>query len=151
MKKPTTSPLTAAEFETLYWANRAAADNPSAEVAYWRTEAAVFARCGRRMYASYNSFKVVASRRAEKKRTQADPIATDPKQLLTTIISVVNTYICRIDLPFLVRYHSDVSRRLTDMEVFGPANGTYNAEEHRLLKTTAGQLSALIQYIQNMK
>ena len=103
------------------------------------------------MYASYNSFKVVASRRAEKKRTQADPIATDPKQLLTTIISVVNTYICRIDLPFLVRYHSDVSRRLTDMEVFGPANGTYNAEEHRLLKTTAGQLSALIQYIQNMK
>lgn len=155
MKKPTTSPLAPEQFDALYWANRAAPDQPSAETAYWRTEAAIFMQHGRRMYASYNSYKTNLSKRdARRRRTPPHGGAGggfhDPKTILTATITVVNTYLCSLDLTFLQKYHAEIAQKASQMEAFGPMNGTYHPDELRHLKATASQLAALIQYIQNL-
>lgn len=142
--------LTPEQFDALYWANRAAPDQPSAEVAYWRTEAAVFMQHGRRMYANYNSFKVNLSKRADRRRNGNGHQPADPRQILSATITVVNTYLCCIDIAFLQKYHAEIDQRARQMEAFGPMNGTYHPDELRHLKATASQLAALIQYIQNL-
>lgn len=152
MKKTTTSPLTPEQFDALYWANRAAPDQPSAEVAYWRTEAAVFMLGGVRMYANYNSYKVNLHKRTERRRTgngTANP--PDQKSILTGVVTVINTYLSALDLHFLIKYHSEINQRAQQMEAFGPMNGTYDPAQLQHLKATASQLAALIQYIQNLK
>ncbi len=161
MKKPTPPPspaeakqkagLTPEQFDALYWANRAAPDQPSAEVAYWRTEAAVFMQHGRRMYANYNSFKVNLSKRADRRRNQnGHHTPPDPRQILSATITVVNVYLCSLDLTFLQKYHAEIAQKASQMEAFGPLNGTYQPDDLRHLKATASQLAALIQYIQNL-
>lgn len=143
--------LTPDEFDALYWANRAAPDQPSAEVAYWRTEAAVFMQYGCRMYSNYNSFKVNLSKRTDRRRKQTGQhTAPDPRQILSATITVVNAYLCSLDLTFLQKYHAEIAQRAAQMEAFGPLNGTYHPDDLRHLKATASQLAALIQYIQNL-
>lgn len=149
--KKTECPLTPEQFDALYWANRAAPDQPSAETAYRRTEAAIFIEYGQRMYSSYESFKTNLSKRDARRRAgngHAPP--PDPKSVLSGIITVVNTYLCALDLNFLTRYHAEIDHRARQMEAFGPMNGTYHPDELRHLKATASQLAALIQYIQNL-
>lgn len=149
--KKSTSPLTPEQFDALYFANRAAPDQPGAEVAYWRTEAAVFMQHGRRMYANYNSYKVNLHKRTDRRRNgNGHTPPPDPKSVLSGVITVVNVYLCAIDLNFLTRYHTEISQRAQQMEAFGPMNGTYHPDELRHLKATASQLAALIQYIQNL-
>lgn len=147
--KKTESPLTPEQFDALYWANRAAPDQPSAETAYRRAEAAVFIQSGRRMYASYGSFKTNLSKR-DARRRNGNGHSPDHKEILTGVMNVVNTYLCSLDINFLTRYHAEVDHRARQMEAFGPMNGTYHPDELRHLKATASQLAALIQYIQNL-
>lgn len=153
MKPPTTTPtVTPQIFETLYYANLAAPDQPSAETAYRRTEAAFFIQTGQRVYASYNSFKSNLSQR----RNRPSPpnggagggcAEADKKQTLTVVMMTVNTYLCTIDLNFLQRYHADLAAQAQRMEVFGPMNGTYDPAQLQTLKTTATALQHLIEYI----
>lgn len=158
MKNTTTSPaealakagtptVTPQIFETLYYANLAAPDQPSAETAYRRTEAAFFIQTGQRVYASYNSFKSNLSQRRNRPAPTNGAAEADKKQTLTGVMLVVNTYLCTIDLPFLQRYHADVSAAAQRMEVFGPMNGSYDPAQLQHLKTTATALQHLIEYI----
>ena len=138
-------PVPFAEFEAIYLANLQATDNPPAHTAYLRTEAAIAAQYGGRKFASYNSFKVMLHKSRGRKTNGEKP---DKKVQLTAILSVVNTYVCTIDYPFLVKYHDELHRRAQQMEVFGPMNGTYNAAELEELKNREAQLSHLIKYIE---
>ena len=138
-------PVPFPEFEAIYLTNLQAGDRPSAYEAYLRTEAAIEARCGVRKFATYVSFRNVLSRSRRAKGEQRPP---DKKETLTAVLTVVNTYVCTIDYPFLVRYQQEISRRAQQMEVFGPMNGTYNAAELQQLKTTEAALSHLIKYIE---
>lgn len=138
-------PVSFAEFEAIYLANLQAADNPPAHTAYLRTEAAIAAQYGDRKFASYNSFKVMLHKARNRKTNGEKP---DKKVHLTAILSVVNTYVCTIDYPFLVKYREEISARAQNMEVFGPINGTYNAAELEDLKNRVAQLTHLIKYIE---
>lgn len=138
-------PVSFAEFEAIYLANLQAPDNPPAYKAYLDTETAVIAKYGERKFASYNSFKVMLHKSRIRKPNGEKP---DKKVQLTAILSVVNTYVCTIDYPFLVKYHEELHRRAQQMEVFGPMNGTYNAAELEELKNREAQLSHLIKYIE---
>lgn len=138
-------PLSFQEFEAIYLANLQAADNPPAYEAYLRTEAAVTTEYGERKFTSYNSFKVMLHKHRARKANGVQP---DKKVQLTAIISVVNTYVCTIDYPFLVKYREEIHTRAQNMEVFGPMNGTYNAAELNELKKREAQLTHLIRYIE---
>lgn len=142
-------PITPDQFAALYLANRAAADQPSAEVAYWRTEADIMRETGQRYYASYNSFKAAISARAAK--TNGKTPAPDKKAHLTHVLLIVNTYLHTLDLPFLQKYQTDTAAAARDMEVFGPLNNTYDPEKLCQYKNTAAALDALINYIKSTK
>lgn len=143
MKKDASYPVTFEQFEAIYFANLQAPDRPSAETAYRRAEAAVFVQTGERRFASYNSFKVMLSKRRSKPAARFDK-----KEQLTAVIQVVNTYICSIDLPFLKTYFQEIYDKRTQMEIFGPMNGSYNAAELQTLKDQETALQHLIKYIE---
>ncbi|MCB0529385.1 MAG: hypothetical protein KDC65_12960 [Saprospiraceae bacterium] len=140
-------PCTAVEFEALYMANLSAPDQPQPETAYLRTEASMLIQYGERKYKNYNSFKVSLHKTRSKIRNGAAP---DKKQVLSTVMGVVNTYLCSIDLPFLIRYHQEMTSAVTQMEVFGPINNTYNPDQLKHLKRQADALGFLIKYMQNI-
>lgn len=137
-------PCTFEQFETLYLANLQGPDRPSAETAYRRTEAAMVHQFGNRKFSNYQSFRTMLSR----SRSKNTPATADKKETLTAILTVVNTYVCTIDLAFLQRYYMEIAQRATQMEVFGPVNGKYDAEELTRLKRTRDGLEHLIKYIQ---
>jgi len=139
-------PVTFPEFEAIYLANLQATDNPSAYEAYLRTEAAIAKSYGERKFSSYNSFKVMLHKARNRKTNGGQK--PDKKMCLTAILSVVNTYVCTIDYPFLVKYREEINTRAQNMEVFGPLNGTYNAAELQELKNRVAQLTHLIKYIE---
>ena len=147
MTKKDAHPCTAAEFEALYFAHLSAPDQPTAYNAYLRAEAAVMLQYGDRKYKNYDTFKNCISKM--RARARAAGQVPDKREALAGIIKTVNVYLYRIDLPTLIRYQSEVNEKARNMEVFGPGNGSYNADELRSLKTTAAALDSLIKYIQN--
>lgn len=156
MKKNDTTRLTHAQFETIYWARRASPDCKNAYQAYLHAEAEMERiHPGQRMYKNYDSFKNNLSKREKRRRRNANTNGnhqppTDKKEILTGVLTVVNTYLSSIDLPFLQKYHAEIAQKALQMETFGPMNGTYDPHQLQHLKTTATALQSLITYIQSI-
>ena len=131
------------QFEALYMLHLQAPDNPSAHIAYMRTEAAVVAQHGEKKFSSYESFRNMLSQQRKKSR----PVTEDPEETCQRVISIANAYLSQVDIQYVLAQYRSLADQVRHMEAFGSLQKNFDPVQHETMKRRVQTLHALIQYI----